>query len=145
MVSRMRNLLKLNTRGKKAQFFVLSAFAIVAILFLISSWIQPYTIIDTSSVVMMQEPFVFNNLKEKAITTVSISKNCDDLTYNLDEYKNFISTYAAGKNLNLNFNYVIPSCTGLSSGTQLQIPMTMTLKSTQVYVNSSFTATWISP
>ncbi len=144
MASRMRSLSKLNIKNRKAQFFVLSAFGIVAILFLISSWIQPYTIVDTSSVVLMQEPFVFNNLKEKAITTVNISRSCDDLTYNLDEYKNFITNYASGKNLNLNFIYAIPNC-NVPSRTQLTIPMNMTLKSSQVFIASNFTATWIAP
>lgn len=144
MASRMRNLLKLNTKKRKAQFFVLSAFVIVSILYLISSWIQPYTIPDTSAVVLQQEPFVFNNLKEKAFATVSISKTCTDLIYDLDEYKNFIVSYSSAQNINFNFTYSIPNCQ-VPRGTQILIPMNMSLKTSSAFVASSFTATWIAP
>lgn len=145
----MRNLLKLNTRRRKAQFFVLSAFAIVSILYLLSSWIQPYTILDTSSVVLQQGPFIFNNLKEKAIETVNISKTCTDLMYDLDEYNNFITSYASSQNINLNFTYnisqiTIPNCQ-IPSGSQIVIPMNLTLKSTNAFIASNFTATWTAP
>lgn len=144
MAFRTRNLLKSSTRRRKAQFFVLSAFAIVSILYLVSSWIQPYTILDTSSAVLQQGPFVFNNLKEKAIATVNISKTCTDLMYDLDEYNNFITNYASSQNVNANFTYTIPNCQ-ISSGSQIVIPMNLTLKSTNAFIASNFTATWTAP
>jgi hypothetical protein len=141
----MRNLLKLNTKRRKAQFFVLTAFTIVGILYLISSWIQPFTIVDTSAVILLEEPFIFNNLKEKTITTVNISKTCDDLFYNLDEYSNFIQSFASGKNLQLVFYYDTPNCQSLPSRTPLPIQFYMTLRSSRVYILSNFTTTWIAP
>jgi hypothetical protein len=137
----MRNLLKLNTKGKKAQFFVLSAFTIVAILYLISSWIQPYTIIDTSSVVLMQEPFVFNNIKEKAIETVRTSKSCDDLKYNLDEYTNFVNQFSASKNLYYNFNYSVSPCVNQPPSPVI-VEGRLQLKSPNANLQSNFTMIW---
>jgi hypothetical protein len=55
----------------------------------------------------MEEPFVFNNVKEKAVSVVKISKNCEDLSYNLDEYNNTIQKYALGKNFQITFSYTI--------------------------------------
>jgi hypothetical protein len=96
----MHSLLK----SKKAQFFVLSAFAIVSIIYFVSRWMEPYTIIDTSSVVSVEEPFIFNNIVEKANETIYTSKSSDDLQYNIQEYKNFVEGYASSKNLQIIFD-----------------------------------------
>ena len=96
----MHSLLK----SKKAQFFVLSAFAIVSIIYFVSRWMEPYTIIDTSSVVSVEEPFIFNNIVEKANETIYTSKSSDDLQYNIQEYKNFVGGYASSKNLQIIFD-----------------------------------------
>ena len=143
MAYRMRSLLKLNTRKRKAQFFVLSAFAIVSLLYIISSWIQPFTIIDTSAIILMKEPFIFNNLKEKAISTVNISKSCDDITYNLDEYQNFVQSFATGQNLNLTYNYSISPCLVGLPPFPLLVAMKMELNQSKVDLASNFTAGWI--
>jgi len=140
MAFRMRSLLKLN-RKKKAQFFVLSAFTIVSILYIISSWIQPFSIIDTSSIVLMEEPFIFNNLKEKAIQTVNVSRNCDDLKFNLDEYNAFVQQYATSKNLNLIFNYQITPCQN-NFHFPVLVAFKMQIKSTNVQIQSNFTENW---
>lgn len=91
-------------KSKKAQFFVLSAFAIVSIIYFVSRWMEPYTIIDTSSAVSVEEPFIFNNIVEKANETIYISKSSDDLQYNIQEYKNFVQDYASSKNLQIIFD-----------------------------------------
>lgn len=96
----MHSLLK----SRKAQFFVLSAFAIVTVVFFISSWIEPYTIIDTSSVILVEEPFIFNNIVEKANETIYISKNPNELKFNIEEYKQFVEEYALRKNLKITFD-----------------------------------------
>ncbi len=49
---------------KKGQFFILSTFAIVGAMYLIGSLIRSSSIIDTSQIVLMEYPFVFNNIKE---------------------------------------------------------------------------------
>lgn len=106
MVSRTRNLsnYKKFFKSKKAQFYVLTAFAIVSILYLVSTWIEPYTIIDTSSVALMEESFIFNNIVEKTQETIKISKNPDDLKFNIQEYKQFVQDYGLRKNLKITFD-----------------------------------------
>jgi len=91
-------------KSKKAQFFVLSAFAIVSIIYFVSKWMEPYTIIDTSYAASIEEPFIFNNIVEKTNETIYISKNSDDLQYNIQEYKNFVEGYASSKNLQIIFD-----------------------------------------
>jgi hypothetical protein len=90
--------------SKKAQFMILTAFAMVSIFYLISTWMEPYNLLDTAEVVLIEEPFVFNNIKEKALEIVNTSTSCQDLVDNLDEYKTFIEDYAF-KKLIVYFDY----------------------------------------
>jgi uncharacterized protein YpmS len=129
----MRNLLSY----RKAQFFILSAFAIATILYFVSKWIQPAAIIDTSKVALIEEPFIFNNIKEKAIETIKSSKNCEELKYNLEEYKIFVTRFALERNFKLEFNYSDFFCAA-----NLVIPLTIKLSSPEVEINSSFNVTW---
>ena len=131
MAFRMRNLL----RSKKAQFFVLSAFVIVSILLLISRWLEPLSVIDTSLAVLSEEPFIFNNIKEKAVATVTLSKSCEELKFNLEEYKNFVQEFAATKNIKLNFDYqVVEPCIDNTLETKFSI----SLESPSTFIQSSF-------
>jgi len=139
MASRTRNLLKLNTKKRKAQFFVLSAFGIVSILYLISSWVQPLTIIDTSAIVLDNGPFIFNNIKEKAEQTVELSKNCDDLYYNLDEFTNYVNKMSVSKNLYFYFNYSINPCFDNPPLTPVVVEGMLTLRSPTDNLQSNFT------
>ncbi len=132
MISRTHN----SSNSSKAQFFVLSAFIIVSILYLVSRWMEPYTIIDTSTIVLMDEPFIFNNIVEKAKETVETSKDCTDLTYNIEEYSNFVSEFSSGKNMKIDFSYDIQSCTAGSA----TVDFILELRSTRMYANSSFSA-----
>ncbi|MEM5834497.1 MAG: hypothetical protein QXQ69_01450 [Candidatus Aenigmatarchaeota archaeon] len=100
----MRNLLK----SRKAEFFVVSTVAIVSIIFILSKYMGPQSLVDTSSVVL-DEPFIFDNIVEKAQETVRKSENCEDLAYNLDEYKNFVESFYAKKNIKVEINYTILS------------------------------------
>ena len=84
--------------SRKAQFFILSAFTIISILYFLSKWIAPTTIIDTSSIAAMDEPFIFNNIREKTFLVVNGSKNCDDLQYNLDEFRHYAENFVIEKN-----------------------------------------------
>ena len=130
----MRSLL----RSKKAQFFVLSAFAIVSILLLVSRWFEPLSISDTSSVALAEEPFIFNNIKEKAIATVATSKNCNEVRNNLEEYKIFIQDFVTvTKNLKMSFEYeVVEPC----SDAVLRTKFNISLESPSTYVFSNFTS-----
>jgi len=83
--------------SNKAQFLVITAFVIVSIFYLVSKWMQPYTIPDTSEIVLAEQPYVFNNIKEKALQVVNTSQSCDELVDNLAEYKAYVEDYAFRK------------------------------------------------
>ncbi|MEM5869857.1 MAG: hypothetical protein QXR09_01675 [Candidatus Aenigmatarchaeota archaeon] len=129
----MHNLLN----SKKAQFFVLSAFAIIVTIFSLSQWIEPYTITDTSYIVMREEFFIFNNIVEKVKETVNLSKNCEELEFNLEEYKTFVEDYASTKTLSLDLSYVILNCD--SSAAQVFFNITLTSPVSQI--KKSFVST----
>jgi hypothetical protein len=89
--------------------------------------------------VFQEEPFVFNNIKEKAISTVDQSKNCEDLKYNLEEYSNFVKNYAQDKLFHLDFIY---NNTGCIDGSSFNITFNMTLKSEKTELVSNFVVGW---
>jgi len=127
--------------SRKAQFFVLSAFAIVSILLLVSRWLEPVSIIDTSTVVLSEEGFVFNNINEKADTTVAISKNCEELKLNLEEYKNFIQEFSAAKNIKLKFEYdVVDTIDQPCDSNVLKTNFNITLESPTTFIYANFTS-----
>ncbi len=124
-------------KSRKAQFFILSVFAIVTTLYFLSRWLEPNTVIDTSSVALREEAFVFNNIKEKTFDVLTSSKNCEELNFNLQEYKQAAEDYALSKNYLLDFNYAYPSCV---SG--MNIDFTMILTSTNMQLASNFSVRW---
>jgi hypothetical protein len=124
-------------KSRKAQFFILSALTIVTILYFLSRWLEPSTVIDTSSVALSEESFVFNYIKEKTFDVVNSSRNCEELNFNLQEYKQAAEDYALSKNYRLDFNYVYPPCTN-----GININFTMTLTSTDMQLASTFNKTW---
>jgi len=85
---------------------ILTAFAMVSIFYLISRWIEPYNILDTAEIVLVEEPFVFNNIKEKALDIVNTSASCEELVDSLEEYKIFVEDYAF-KRLIVYFDYTL--------------------------------------
>jgi hypothetical protein len=102
----------------------------------------PYTIIDTSSVATMEEPFIFNNIKEKAIYAVNGSKSCEDVMYNIEEYKNFVENYARDKGYKLNFDVATPSCPPEPPLFPTVAEVKMSLKSDKVQLYSNFSMFW---
>jgi hypothetical protein len=102
---------------------------------------EPYTIIDTSSVVLAEEPFVYNNVKEKIIYTVNTSKSCEDLTYNIEEFKLFVAEYLSLKNYKFDFNYTMSSC----STPPVSVAANLTLRSPKMDIASNFTIIWNDP
>ena len=131
------------SKYRKAQFFFLSAFTIVTILYFISQWISPYSIPDTSTVAMMEEPYIFNNVKEKAVFAVNGTKSCEDLRYNLEEYKYFVERYAFEKNIKLDFNYVISPCFSEPPLFPVVVNINMQLRSPSLDLGSNFTMGWV--
>lgn len=121
----------------KAQFFVLSGFVMITMLFVLSQFVQPADVFDTSSVVLIDEPFIFNNIKEKAESVVKVSADCADLSSNLGEYRAFVEDYARQRNINLVFNYVSPGCVDAVRLTNFDVQMV----STRTSISAAFTAT----
>ncbi|MBI1978475.1 MAG: hypothetical protein HYS62_00245 [Candidatus Aenigmarchaeota archaeon] len=116
MASRTRSSSSSKRSARKGQFFILTTVAIVTTLFFVGRWIGPSSQVDTSSQVLSDELFTFENIKEKAIVAVENSESCEDLKYNIQEYKNFIDAFARDKNYQITFTYAIsPSCEELGS------------------------------
>ncbi len=110
MASRTRSSSNSRKNVRKGQFFILSAVAIVTILFFVSRWVEPLTQADTSSIAQMEEFFTFDNIKEKTTTVVKNSDDCIDLNYNLQEYKSFIDNFAREKNYKISLTYSTTPC-----------------------------------
>lgn len=137
MTFHMHSLLK----SRKAQFFILSAVAIIGILYFLSRWLEPSTITDTSAVVLMEEPFIFNNIKEKAVETVEKSKSCEELKYNLDEYKKFVDSYVIKKGeIVLQYHFIAPCYE--NPPTPAVVEFTLNLTTPKAKLGSIFYGGW---
>ena len=137
MASRTRSSSSLRRNARKGQFFVLTAVAVVTILFFVGRWTSPLTQVDTSSIVLSEELFTFDNIQEKTVTVVKSSENCEELEYNLQEYKNFIRDIARDKNYKITFKYSIPSC-----GASAAVKMDLVVISEKVNAQKTFTVEW---
>jgi hypothetical protein len=129
----------------KAQFFILTAFAIVSFLYLVSRWIEPATIPDVSEVVLEkgEEVFILNNIKEKAFWAVNGSKNCEDLSYNLEEYESFVEDYVSGKGYGLDFDLDVSPCYEEPPLFPTVIEVNLTLMSPESVLRTSFYMEWV--
>jgi len=126
--------------GTKGQFFVIATFIIVSILYSVSRWMEPASIIDTSEIVTREEVFMFNNIAEKATYTINGSKNCDDLNYALQEYKIFAEKYATSKGYNLDLNYTVAPCP--EPDTPTTVAFNITLVSPNSFLKAEFSCGW---
>src|SRR5438445_8087024 len=125
--------------SRKAEFFLLSVISIVAILFFIGNWIRAITIIDPSSSIINDEYFVFDNVIAKLNETVTFSKNCDDLKYNLEEFRLFLNELGFEKNYRIDANLSLPSCTPYNSPFNNGILTgDLTISSTKVTLKGGF-------
>jgi hypothetical protein len=118
----------------KGQFFIVTAFVIISILLAISKWLEPATILEVSEIAVAEEPFVLNNIAEKAVETVKVSKSCEELGYNLQEYKAFAESYASGKGYMLDFDYTLTDCSS--------VDFKISLKSPRASLTSQFSCPW---
>lgn len=104
MVCHMPNILK----SKKGQFFVLSSISLIIVLATLMRIFSPTSIVSSSDIIFRNEFFVFENIVGKSIKTVEISKDCEELKFNLEEFKKLIlDTY---ENYYIFFYYKINSC-----------------------------------
>jgi hypothetical protein len=108
-----------------------------------SRWIEPYTIADTSSIVIRDEPFIFNNIRTKAEQTINISKSCDDLTYNIIEYRNFVEKYVLSKGYDLEFVVYVSPCLPGPEPSPALVESIMRMKSADMDLRSNFTMEWV--
>jgi hypothetical protein len=131
-------------KSRKAQFFILSAVTIVSVLYFVSRWVEPFSIIDTSQSAMLEEPFLFNNIKEKAIETVNSSKSCRELRYNLEEFKNFVEGYTKTKNL-IVFSYQFPAPCIENPPSPAVVEFNISLFSPKTKINDVFWLGWVPP
>jgi len=127
----------------KGQFFLLTAFAILTALFVLSRYVQPFEIIDISRVILNDEVFIFNNIKEKAIEVVKISKSCEELEFNLEEYKIFAEKFASkhGKLLSFSYQFTSP-CESNGIDVPTTVNFNLTLISPSIQINSNFSVPW---
>lgn len=126
----------------KAQFLIITALVIISVFYLVSMWMQPYSIPDTSDIVLSSEPFVFNNIKEKAMTIVSTSSSCSDLVNNLDEYKAYVEEYAF-KKLIVYFDYSLNTpCYAYDPRFPILVLFNIRVQSPTMSVGNSFYGFW---
>jgi len=127
---------------KKAQFFVLTGFVIASVFYLVGKWLAPYTIIDTSTVAMSEELFVFNNIKQEASRITKDSKSCEELVKNLEEYKHYVEEYAF-KKLWVYFDYSIGTpCYEYDPNFPILIVFDIELRSERVVTKDRFYGFW---
>jgi hypothetical protein len=140
--SKAKKQLEALSSSRKAQFLIITAFVIVSIFYLVSKWMQPYRIPDTSAAVLMEEPFIFNNIKEKALKIVATSKSCEELVDNLDEYQQYVNEYAF-KKLVIYFDYSIETpCYEAEAGFPILVLFDIRLRGSSATASSSFYGFW---
>lgn len=128
--------------SRKAQFMILTALTMVSIFYLISRWIEPYNLLDTAEIVLMEEPFVFNNIKEKALDIVNTSASCEDLVDSLDEYETFIEDYAF-KKLIVYFDYSLETpCYEYDPEFPVLVLFDIEMRSDKIRVKDNFYGFW---
>ncbi len=140
MASRTRSLSNSRKNVRKGQFFVLTTVAVVTILFFVGRWTGPLTQVDTSEIVLSDELFTFDNIKEKTNTVIKNSENCNELNYNLQEYKNFIDNFAREKNYKITFAHVSTPCDPELGGAITEV--TLKIVSDKVDAKGTFSISW---
>lgn len=140
MAYRTRSSSSYKKNAKKGQFFVLTTVAIVTILFFVGRWMGPLIQADTSSIAQAEELFTFDNIQEKSSIVVKSSESCDDLNYNIQEYKSFIDNFAKEKNYKISLTYSItPNCEEFEAAI---VEFILRILSERVDARSSFSVTW---
>ena len=104
MVFHMRSTLK----SKKGQFFILSTISLIIILSAMTRILSFSNIPSTYESLFRNEFLTFNNIVSKSIKTVDISRDCEDLNFNLEELKKIIKdTYEI---FHIGLEYSIENC-----------------------------------
>ena len=94
---------------RKGQFFIVTVVGLVSLFLVMSSLISPQSIKDTSEILTLEEPYFFQNVKEKLIETVQMS-DCVEIEKNLQTFVGFVSKVASEKGYKLYINYEVVEC-----------------------------------
>ncbi len=127
-------------KTSKAQFYILTVVAVVTIFFFIGRWVDPSNIPDTSLIVSSSEFFTFDNIKEKAVAAAEESHTCNELEYNLQEFRNFVADFALERNYRIVLEYSINSCSGEYDTIAYDVNYDLTVQSERADARGSFTA-----
>ena len=133
----MRNLLKY----RKAQFYIVSVVGIVTILYAMGKSLTSSVIIDTSEIAMRNDYFVFNNIVEKTLKTLNTSKSCEDLRFNLEEFKNIV-TRTFAPNFRVEYSYSIVSCSDSTRSATVSFNITLYSIDSQIGTNFTKSVNW---
>ena len=128
----MLNLLK----SRKAQFYIVSVVGIVTILYAIGRSLTTSMIIDTSELALRNDHFIFNNIVEKTLVTLNASKSCEDLRFNLEEFKSIVER-AFAPEFRVDYNYTIISCSDATRSAT--VSFNITLYSINSEIGTAFT------
>jgi len=128
----MLNLLK----SRKAQFYIVSVVGIVTILYAIGKGLTTSMIIDTSELALRNDHFIFNNIVEKTLVTLNASKSCEDLRFNLEEFKSIVVRTFAPE-FRVDYNYTIISCNDTTRSAT--VSFNITLYSINSEIGTAFT------
>jgi len=128
----MLNLLK----SRKAQFYIVSVVGIVTILYAIGKSLTTSTIVDTSELALRNDHFVFNNIVEKTLVTLNASKSCEDLRFNLEEFKSIVIR-AFAPEFRVEYDYRIISCNDATRSAT--VSFSITLYSINSEIGTAFT------
>jgi len=124
-----------SSKSKKSQFFILSVVSMIMILAAYLTIFSPKNVMFSSDIILKNEFFVFNNIVEKSIKTVEVSRNCEELNFNLQEFKKLLLNYPFF--YKISYFYNITSCTS----TQATVNFYIELSSASVKTYTNFTKT----
>lgn len=119
-------------RSKKGQLFVLSSISIILLLAGLVRIFSFYNIPYFSEIVLKNEFFIFKNIVDKSIKLVDVSKDCEELSFNLEEFQYFILETFAG--YNILFNYTVNRC----DASYVNITFQIVLRSETIYLETKF-------
>ncbi len=132
--------------GKKGQFLLLTAFIMIIFFYFMAKWIEPRTIVDPSKLILKEEAFVFNNIKEKSFYfAANGTKSCSDLKYNIEEFQAFVEEYGLRKGVYLDFNYTMSPCYEEPPLFPVVVKVRLTLKSEDTFLQSNYSIEWVPP
>lgn len=116
----MLKLLRSSFDSEKAQFFIISAVFVVAVFALISTYLDDFGTVDTTSTGISYERQHFDNLKTEIETVIDASDE-DVQERNLDDLKNYLKEKSFEKGIYLDINFTDPYDGSIPVETEIKI------------------------